>query len=255
MKPSVLVTNDDGIDAAFIHALVAACENEGFQVFIAAPSGERSWIGRAFSRHREVTISAHPHLGHQAWSIDGTPSDCVNIALSHLLPAKPDVVLSGMNIGFNATIPLCLSSGTLAGAIEGSAWGLPAVACSLDLEQSVFEKVHRTSAVCPPALRPHLEAGCQHAARFAKNLVGKPLTSMQIHSLNYPSNVTTETKVEKSFPAIVRHGSLFKPSEMGYRFAWNDGEIVTRDKQTDLAVLERGLISHTIFDFGQAGRI
>jgi 5'-nucleotidase len=174
MKPVALLTNDDGINAAFLHALVAACVTEGFDVVVAAPSGERSWIGRAFSRHREVTLADYPNLGRQAWSIDGTPSDCVNIALGHLMPVKPAVVLSGINIGFNATMPLCLSSGTLAGATEGTSWGLPAVACSLDLEQSLFEQVHRNSSVCPPALRPHLEAAGRHAARFAKGLVGHP---------------------------------------------------------------------------------
>ena len=254
MKPTVLVTNDDGIGAAFIHALVDACLHEGFHVIVAAPSGERSWIGRAFSRHREVTVTSFPNLGHQAWSIDGTPSDCVNIALGNLLATKPDVVLSGMNIGFNATMPLLLSSGTLAGATEGSAWGIPAVACSLDLQQKLFEQVHRNSAVCPTALRPHLEAACAHAAKFARALVGKAQPDMQVHSLNYPATVTKETAMEQSWPALVRHGSLFKPSALGYQFAWSDGQNLSSDKQTDLAVLERGLISHTVFDLGQLGR-
>ncbi|MEO0039393.1 MAG: hypothetical protein RIS38_341, partial [Verrucomicrobiota bacterium] len=53
MKPTALLTNDDGINAAFLHALAAACESAGFRVLVAAPAGERSWIGRAFSRHRE----------------------------------------------------------------------------------------------------------------------------------------------------------------------------------------------------------
>lgn len=250
MKPLALLTNDDGINAAFLHALVAACEAEGFDVVVAAPSGERSWIGRAFSRHREVAVAEYPHLGRQAWSIDGTPSDCVNIALGHLLPARPDVVLSGINIGFNATMPLCLSSGTLAGATEGTAWGLPAVACSLDLEQSVFEQVHRNSSVCPPALRPHLETAGRHAARFAKGLVGQPCRGLHVHSLNYPATVTDGTAMERTTPALVRHGSLFRRSASGFVFAWNDGERLTVDEQTDLAVLERGLISHTVFDFG-----
>lgn len=250
MKPTALLTNDDGINAAFLHALVAACLTEGFQVIVAAPSGERSWIGRAFSRHREVTVTDYPGLGQQAWSIDGTPSDCVNIALGHLLPTKPDVVLSGINIGFNATMPLCLSSGTLAGATEGTAWGLPAVACSLDLAQALFEQVHRNSAVCPPALRPHLEVAARHAARFAMGLVGQPCQGLHVHSLNYPATVTADTAMERSTPAIVRHGSLFKRSALGFAFAWNDGENLSTDKQTDLAVLERGLISHTVFNFG-----
>jgi len=254
MKPTVLLTNDDGIGTAFLHALVAACQAEGFRVLVAAPSGERSWIGRAFSRHREVTVTAHPGLGDAAWSIDGTPSDCVNIALGHLLERKPDVVLSGLNIGFNATMPLCLSSGTLAGATEGTAWGIPAVACSLDLEQSIFERVHRTSAVCPPELRPHLEAACRHAARFAKALVGQPPQGLEVHSLNYPASVADDTPMERTRPALVRHGSLFQPSALGYRFAWNDGEAVDLDQKTDLAVLERGRISHTLYDFSQVGR-
>jgi 5'-nucleotidase len=250
MKPTALLTNDDGINAAFLHALVAACVAEDFRVVVAAPSDERSWIGRAFSRHREVRLTDYPGLGEQAWAIDGTPSDCVNIALGHLLPVRPDVVLSGINIGFNATMPLCLSSGTLAGATEGTAWGLPAVACSLDLEQSLFEQVHRNSAVCPPALRPHLETACLHAARFAKGLVSQPVSGLHVHSLNYPATVTDGTAMERSTPALVRHGSLFKRSTLGFTFAWNDGENHSVEKQTDLAVLGRGLISHTIFDFG-----
>ncbi len=255
MKPTVLLTNDDGIGTAFLHALVAACETEGFTVLVAAPAGERSWIGRAFSRHHEVTVAAYPGLGEAAWSIDGTPSDCVNIALGHLLTAKPDVVLSGLNIGFNATMPLCLSSGTLAGATEGAAWGIPAVACSLDLAPALFEQIHRTPAICPPELRPHLTVACRHAARFAKALVGTTNERLVLHSLNYPATVTAETPLERTRPALVRHGKLFTPSALGYRFAWNDGEIVDTDATTDLAVLERGGISHTILDYSQVGRI
>jgi 5'-nucleotidase len=254
MKPTALLTNDDGINAAFLHALAHACDEADFRVLVAAPSGERSWIGRAFSRHREVTLASYAGLGEQAWSIDGTPSDCVNIALGHLLPARPDVVISGLNIGFNATMPLCLSSGTLAGATEGAAWGLPAVACSLDLEQSIFERVHRASAVCPDELRPHLQAACRHAARFARGLVGQPVTGLHVHSLNYPATVSPETPMERSHPALVRHGSLFEPTDLGYRFRWNDGQNFSPEGQTDLAVLERGLISHTVYDFGTVGR-
>jgi len=251
MKPTALLTNDDGINAAFLHALAAACESAGFRVLVAAPAGERSWIGRAFSRHREVTVTDYPGLGERAWSIDGTPSDCVNIALGHLLPTRPDVVLSGINIGFNATMPLCLSSGTLAGATEGTAWGLPAVACSLDLEQSLFEQIHRNSSVCPAALRPHLDAAARHAARFAYSLLGRPPDRpLMVHSLNYPASVTEHTAMERTTPALVRHGCLFKPTATGYAFAWNDGEAIGIDPRSDLAVLERGLISHTVFDFG-----
>ncbi len=62
--------------------------------------------------------------------------------------------------------------------------------------------------------------------------------------------VTDGTAMERTTPALVRHGSLFRRSASGFAFAWNDGERLTVDERTDLAVLERGLISHTVFDFG-----
>ncbi len=254
MKPTALLTNDDGIQTAFLHALVAACEAEGFKVMVAAPTGERSWIGRAFSRHREVSVTPHSHLGHQAWAIDGTPSDCVNIALGHLLPQRPDVVISGLNIGFNATMPLCLSSGTLAGATEGTAWGLPSVACSLDLEQTTFEQVRDHPTVCPPELKATLHTACRHAAKFARQLLNEPNPGLQVHSLNYPHPVHEHTPMERSTAALVRHGSLFQPSNQGYRFVWNDGEIIESNPQSDLAVIERGHISHTVFDWSKAAQ-
>jgi hypothetical protein len=61
--------------------------------------------------------------------------------------------------------------------------------------------------------------------------------------------------MERASPALLRHGSLFQPSALGYRFAWNDGQAIEPEENSDLAVLERGLISHTLFDFSQVGQI
>jgi 5'-nucleotidase len=204
MKPTALLTNDDGINAAFLHALVAACVAEGFRVLVAAPSGERSWIGRAFSRHREVTLADYPGLGEQAWSIDGTPSDCVNIALGHLLPGQTrrrHLRHQHRLQRHHAPLPELRHLGR---RDRRRRLGLPAVACSLDLEQSLFEQVRRNSATCPPALRPHLEIACRHAARFAKGLVGQPVSGLHVHSLNYPAGMTEQTAMERSTPALVR---------------------------------------------------
>ena len=106
-RPHALVTNDDGIESAFLHRLVEALLPD-FEVSVAAPAFEQSWIGRAISRHSEIEVI--PGLAYfskdvQAWAISGTPTDCVNIALGNLLTKKPDIVLSGINIGFNTTEP------------------------------------------------------------------------------------------------------------------------------------------------------
>ena len=118
---SFLVTNDDGIDSPLLAALVAALLAHG-RVTVAAPRTEQSWIGKAISRHRElnVRVSTH-HFGCAAWEIDGTPADCVNLALGNLVEQRPDMVVSGINMGSNAGLPLILASGTVGGASEGAA--------------------------------------------------------------------------------------------------------------------------------------
>ncbi|MFN7340922.1 MAG: 5'/3'-nucleotidase SurE [Opitutia bacterium] len=252
-RPTVLLTNDDGIGALFLRTLAAAAAQEGFEVWVAAPTGERSWIGRAFSRNRNVPAAAIDGLGDLAWSLDGTPSDCVNIALGHLLPRRPDVVLSGMNIGYNASMPLCLSSGTLAGAIEGAAWGIPAAACSLDLSPEVFEQVRHAKETCPPELEPHLRAACAHAVAFARTLVGAETPGLTVHNLNYPSDTTSRTPVERTVPAHLRFGALFARDTHGFTFRWNDGAELSGRTDTDVAAIERGSISHTVIDFSRLG--
>jgi len=252
-RPAVLLTNDDGIGALFLRAVAEAAAAEGLEVWVAAPTGERSWIGRAFSRNRSVPVAEVAGLGDRAWSLDGTPSDCVNIALGHLLPRRPDVVLSGMNIGYNASMPLCLSSGTLAGAIEGAAWGIPAAACSLDLSPEVFEEVRHAKATCPPALEPHLRAASAHAAAFARALVGSEAGGLVVHNLNYPSDTTSRTPVERTVPAHLRFGPLFARDTHGFSFRWNDGVELSGRTDTDVAAIERGSISHTVLDLNRLG--
>ncbi len=82
-----LVTNDDGIDSVFLHELIRALRAGGHELFVVAPRHEQSWVGAAKSRNKPVRSAAADHgLGCPTWMVDGTPSDCVNIGLAHLLP-------------------------------------------------------------------------------------------------------------------------------------------------------------------------
>src|SRR5690606_38493825 len=136
-----LVTNDDGIDSVFLHELVHALRNAGHELFVVAPKHEQSWVGAAKSRNRPVHAervdcrAGSPdlqrrqkyQLGCPTWIVDGTPSDAVNIAVGHLLPrgCEIDAVISGINVGLNASLGFIIASGTIAGAWEGALHGLP----------------------------------------------------------------------------------------------------------------------------------
>ncbi len=248
-KPSILVTNDDGIDSPFIHALVRAL-TEKFSVTVAAPKREQSWIGRAISRRREVSsIPAVVDGATAAWAIDGTPTDCVNIALSHLCPARPVAVVSGINIGFNCCLPLLLSSGTFAGALEGASWGLPSLAFSLHLDPAAFAHVQRD----PDHLSADVENSLCQAAIHATRLTQQRLDSSDgagiVDNINFPSATTTETLIRHTKPARINPGSLFRPhSATSFHFHWGLSGLESAERNSDIAAINDGYISHSRID-------
>lgn len=122
----ILVTNDDGIHAPGIAALAEKLQELG-DVTVVAPAREVSGISHA------LTISAplrYERVEEHAFSVDGTPADCVNLAVANLLPQPPELVVSGINRGANLGDDVTYS-GTVAGAMEGAILGIPSFAVSL----------------------------------------------------------------------------------------------------------------------------
>ena len=122
----ILVTNDDGIHAFGLQMLADVCRGVG-DVSIVAPDREQSGASRSVTLHRPLRPVER---NANAYQVDGTPTDCVLLALGSLLPEPPDFVFSGINHGPNLGEDV-LYSGTVAGAMEGLAVGIPGVALSL----------------------------------------------------------------------------------------------------------------------------
>ena len=121
----VLVTNDDGYAAAGLRVLASAAEALG-AVTIVAPDREQSATSHSLTLHHP--LRAHP-MPSGGWTVDGTPTDCVMVAVSELLDERPDVVLSGINHGPNMGEDV-LYSGTVSAAMEATVLGIPAIAFS-----------------------------------------------------------------------------------------------------------------------------
>ncbi|CAB1128741.1 5'-nucleotidase SurE [Candidatus Hydrogenisulfobacillus filiaventi] len=138
MPLSVLITNDDGADAEGIRTLAEELDRDArFRVMVVAPSEERSASGHAITMHRPLR-AAEEHLpsGAPLWRIDGTPADCVKLALEVLMPQPPDLVISGINHGLNLGRDV-FYSGTVSAAIEGMFSGIPSLAVSLEAPDPV----------------------------------------------------------------------------------------------------------------------
>ncbi len=132
--PKILVTNDDGVRSAGIHALAAALASLG-DVIVVAPHIEASAIGHALTLRRPLRME---HLSDRVYEVDGTPTDCVNIAVTQLYDGLPDLVVSGINKGYNLGDDVTYS-GTVAGAMEGSLLGIASMAVSLQRSHGTYD--------------------------------------------------------------------------------------------------------------------
>ena len=268
MPGHVLITNDDGIGSGFLRALAEALAGR-FRITIAAPAREQSWIGRAVSRRRAVRAERHPELPWPAWTIDGTPTDCVNIALGNLLGTLPDAVVSGINIGYNTSTPLLYSSGTVAGAMEGAFWGLPAFAVSQEVPDELFEEATRRNGHLPPGLSEILHANARHAAGLIERLMhgtsdrsdGSDRSDRSesrdaiVHNLNYPAAPRQPYETVLTAPVPLREMGFFRPGDEGcFSFHFQHGTPLPCGVKTDREALAAGEVSHSILNFSRLGR-
>lgn len=129
-KPTILVTNDDGITAPGIRALVEAMKQIG-NVTVVAPDSPQSGMGHAITIHDPLRLQqVHVFEGVDAYQCSGTPVDCVKLAVNKILHRKPDICVSGVNHGSNSSINV-IYSGTMSAAMEGAIEGIPSVGFSL----------------------------------------------------------------------------------------------------------------------------
>ncbi len=249
-KPRALLTNDDGIDSLFLRALADALVDT-FTLYIAAPATEQSWIGRAMTRRTPVTVESIDTLPAKAWAIGGTPSDCVNIALANLLGELPDIVISGINIGHNASLPLLYSSGTIAGALEGANWGLPALAVSQQITEGLFEDITAQRGQLPEPLQPYLKEAARQTAALAKRMIGHPNKALHVYNLNFPMPLGEKTPWVATRPAYVRLPGLYEAVSPGtFRFRFAPGKPIPTGTPTDRETLLAGRVSLSILNFG-----
>lgn len=176
--PTILVTNDDGVQSEGIHALAAAVRPLG-DILIVAPLTEASAIGHALTLRRPLRIEAIREGVH---AVDGTPTDCVNLGCEIILKRLPDLIVSGINKGWNLGDDITYS-GTVSGALEGALLGVPSIAVSLK-RMRTFD----------------FTAAAEAAAIVARMVLEKGIPARTLLNINVPAGtpkgmrVTTQAK-------------------------------------------------------------
>lgn len=230
----ILISNDDGIFAPGIAALVQAFADAGHEVFVAAPDAQRSAASHSMTLSRPLQAQEVSLPGAaRAWAISGTPVDCVKLALSCLCP-QVQAVISGVNHGYNAGTDV-LYSGTVAAAMEGALQGLPAMAVSLAYSR---EDTYARAA--------------QLAAGLFARLTEHPLPPMTMLNLNYPE--TDEALGVKAAPIkATRYDETYLLTPGGYELR---GAICTGmpEGDDDYTWLTRGYATVTVLGFDLTDR-
>jgi 5'-nucleotidase len=192
----ILVTNDDGYRSEGIRALADALKVLG-EVTIVAPMNEASAIGHALTLRHPLRLE---HFGENVYAVDGTPTDCVNVAISQVLRGLPDMVISGINKGWNLGDDVTYS-GTVSGALEGALLGIPAIAVSLRATRGKYD------------FGPSARA----AAGLADELLRNPLPPRVFLNLNVPKGepkgfrVTVQAKRNHVTSVGERHDPKGRP--------------------------------------------
>ena len=222
----ILVTNDDGVHSEGIKALADAMKTLG-EVTVVAPLAEASAIGHALTLRRPLRIET---IAERVYAVDGTPTDCVNIAITSVLRGMPDLVVSGINKGWNLGDDVTYS-GTVSGAFEAALLGPPGIAVSLQRAGDAFD----------------FSESARAAQILARSVLEKGLPARTFLNVNVPRGATKGFKITVQ----ARRNHITKVDERidprGQRYFWieeGQNEWEPHDR-SDFQAVRDGYISVT----------
>ena len=228
----ILLTNDDGINAPGLGVLESIARELSDDIWIVAPELEQSGKGRAISLTEFVRVR---ELEPQRYAVNGTPSDCVLLALDELMPERPDLILSGVNAGQNIAEDTTFS-GTIAAALFGMQHGVPSMALS---QSKGFQNPHS----CP------WETPTAWGAKVLAPLIEKGWPDDLILNVNFPDRAPDEVKgvmmTRQGFrdERIIRTEGREDLRGNAYYWIGYRGKLSNPDEGTDLRAIYDGYVS------------
>lgn len=228
----ILISNDDGIYAPGILALFEAVKDLG-EVTVVAPAGEQSAVGHAITLSDPIKARQIQRNGSFfGYAVGGTPADCVKLAVCALLPEKPDLILSGINLGPNTGISV-IYSGTVSAATEGTILGIPSIAVSLGSYQA-----------------PRWDTAARVARQLTQHVlrVGLPAdTLLNVNVPNLPADAIKGYRVTRMGRSRFVEKFDRRTDPQGNVYYWMDGdlEMLGDAGDTDIVAVREGFVSLT----------
>ena len=223
---TILVTNDDGYFSPGLVALADVLKPLG-EVVIVAPQTEASAVGHSLTLRRPLRLEL---ISPNVYSVDGTPTDCVNIAIDEVLRARPDLIVSGINKGLNIGDDVTYS-GTVAGALEGALLGYQAMAVSMQSTKGDWD----------------FSPAASLAASLAAALLDKPLPARTFLNVNVPQGIVKGVRatVQAKRNHITKVDQRLDPRQRPYFWIEEAQDEWEPDPRSDHQAIKDGYVSIT----------
>ncbi len=239
---NILITNDDGIYSPGIKVLANTFKTLG-KVTVVAPDAERSAVGHSITINHPLRVQeARRNGAFFGYAINGTPADCVKIALGTIMTEKADLVVAGINQGLNIGTNV-IYSGTVSGAMEGAILGLPALAISIDVDKSNRNNNNHEDIFSFPA---------KFSVFLAKLVIKKGLPERTVLNINFPFCSKKEIKgiaITKQAQTVFRDRFQKRLDPRKNTYYWLEGENEEIDLEggdgLDFVAVKKGFISIT----------
>ena len=236
----ILLTNDDGVDSPALMPFRAALAKLG-EVRTVVPDSERSWIGKALTRFDPIEVVEVERAGDSVVTVSGTPADAVQVAAAYF-DTPPDLVVAGINMGYNHGAGYIISSGTVGAAFEGWELGIPAVGFSTGIRGKWGEwyRHMRSEAAVPSWVR--LADLC---TEILEELRAVEMPG-DVVSVNVPWEADASTPRRVVPPARVTYGQIHRPNPDGtYTHHYREQFGTASLEGTDVGVNRAGGIAIT----------
>jgi 5'-nucleotidase len=230
----IMVTNDDGVFSPGIVALADAVARYA-QVAVIAPEGQQSAAGMSLTFHRPLRVEKVLVHGRQCHAVSGSPADSVMVGVNKMLPRRPDMVISGINIGENLTIQDILASGTVAAAMEAALLGIPSVAFSMEVpDNREFSHGQRNT---------HFDLPAKVAAEITREVILNGLPpGVNLLNVNFPWRTVIGTKAKLTTIEVRKYKDsiLQRKDPRGRPYYWVWGSrLPTYRKNSDVYAVHR----------------
>jgi len=236
VQPVILITNDDSIAAPGILALVEAVRDLG-RVVVVAPDQPQSGMGHAITIGHPLRLHKVEFAGVEAYTCNGTPVDCVKLAVDKVLRRKPDICLSGINHGANHSINV-IYSGTMSAAMEAAIESIPSAGFSL-LDYS---------------MEADFSGAKTYVAKIAKQMLAKKRDKHLLLNVNIPAideSLLKGIRICRQAYAKYEEDFVERKDPTGKKYYWLTGKFLNFDpgKDTDVWALKNGYVSVVPVEF------